>query len=80
MRPEIGPRSYPLIVVFAALAGCAGADCGADWRAVGQRDGRLNAGSHPEHYAARCGTAVDSAAYEQGYREGAAQRPYVPSF
>ena len=68
------------MAVLTLLAGCAGVDCGSDWRAVGQRDGRLNAGSHPERYAARCGTTVDAAAYEQGYREGAAQRPYVPSF
>ena len=68
------------IVVLTLLGGCAGVDCGTDWRAVGQRDGRLNAGSHAERYAARCGTTVDAAAYEQGYREGAAQRPYVPSF
>jgi hypothetical protein len=68
------------IVVLTLLAGCAGTDCGSDWRAIGQRDGRLNAGSHPEQYAARCGASVDSAAYEQGYREGVAQRPNVPSF
>jgi hypothetical protein len=64
------------------LAGCAGAggDCAGDWRSIGQRDGRINAGSHPERYAARCGTTVDTAAYEAGYREGAAQRPTIPSF
>jgi hypothetical protein len=67
------------MAVLTLLAGCVAVDCG-DWRAIGQRDGRLNAGSHPEHYAARCGASVDVAAYEQGYREGAAQRPYVPSF
>ncbi len=68
------------IVVLATLvlAGCAGlgsADCGPDWRSVGQRDGRMNAGSQAANYAARCGTPVDSAAYEEGYRAGFAQRP-----
>jgi hypothetical protein len=46
---------------------------------IGQRDGRLNVGSQAERYAARCG-AVDTAAYEEGYRQGFAQRPYVRSF
>ena len=69
-----------LITVLAALAltGCAGSgssDCGPDWRSVGQRDGRMNAGSQAANYAARCGTPVDSAAYEEGYRAGFAQRP-----
>lgn len=64
------------------LAGCAagGGDCGPDWRAIGQRDGRLDAGSQAARYAARCNTTVDTAAYEEGYREGLAQRPRVPSF
>jgi hypothetical protein len=65
-----------------ALGGCAGvgsSDCGPDWRSVGQRDGRINAGSQAERYAARCGTPVDSAAYEEGYRAGFAQRP-IPSW
>ena len=69
-----------LIMVLAALslAGCAGigsSDCGPDWRSVGQRDGRMNAGSQAERYAARCTTPVDSASYEEGYRAGFAQRP-----
>src|SRR5688500_7796184 len=69
-----------LITVLAALAltGCAGSgssDCGPDWRSVGQRDGRMNAGSQAANYAARCGTPVDGAAYEEGYRAGFAQRP-----
>lgn len=63
------------VVVVTLLAGCAGVDCGPDWRAVGQRDGRINAGSQAERYAARCGAPVDRAAYEQGYAEGFAQRP-----
>jgi hypothetical protein len=71
------------MLTAALLAGCAGAgggDCGPDWREIGQRDGRLNAGSQAERYAARCGAPVDAAAYEEGYRQGVAQRPYVPSF
>lgn len=63
------------------LAGCAsgGVDCGPDWRAIGERDGRINAGSQAERYAARCSAKVDSAAYEQGYQAGFAQRP-IPSW
>ena len=65
------------ILAGLALAGCAagGVDCGPDWRSVGQRDGRINAGSQVQNYAARCATPVDAAAYEEGYREGFAQRP-----
>lgn len=66
------------MLVVTLLVGCAGAgssDCGPDWRAVGQRDGRINAGTQAEHYAARCGTPVDTAAYQDGYAEGFAQRP-----
>lgn len=65
------------IVIVTVLAGCAGGggDCGPDWRAVGQRDGRMNFGAQAERYAARCGVPVDRAAYEQGYGEGFAQRP-----
>jgi hypothetical protein len=66
-----------LILATAMLAGCA-ADCGPDWREIGLRDGSLGAGSQAERYAARCTTKVDTAAYEQGYREGFAMRPRVP--
>jgi len=59
------------------LAGCA-ADCGPDWRSLGLRDGSMNAGSQAGRYAARCNTTVDTAAYEEGYREGLAMRPRVP--
>ena len=66
-------------LALASCAGSGGSDCGPDWRSVGQRDGRINAGSQAERYAARCATPVDSAAYEEGYRAGFAQRP-VPSW
>lgn len=70
-----------LIVVTALAAGCAGSgsDCGPDWRAVGERDGRINAGSQAERYAARCNAKVDTAAYDAGYAEGFARRP-IPSW
>ena len=59
------------------LAGCAtGADCGPDWYAIGQRDGRINAGPQAERYAARCSVPVDRARYDEGYREGMSQRRY----
>jgi len=63
------------------LAGCAGnaADCGGDWRAVGERDGRINAGSQAANYASRCGGTVDTAAYEAGYAVGFSRRP-IPSW
>ena len=67
------------LVILATVvhAGCA-ADCGPDWREIGLRDGSLGAGSQAERYAVRCNTTVDTAAYEQGYREGFAMRPRVP--
>lgn len=66
-----------LLLGAAMLSGCA-ADCGPDWRAIGQRDGSLAAGSQVARYAGYCSTAVDTAAYEQGYAEGLAMRPRVP--
>jgi hypothetical protein len=73
----------PLVILIAAvLAGCAGVgskDCETAWRDLGQRDGRLNAGSQAERYGARCGKPVDAAAYEEGYRLWFSQRPHVPS-
>jgi hypothetical protein len=59
------------------LSGCVtGADCGPDWYSIGQRDGRINAGSQAERYAARCSAPVDRARYDEGYREGFSQRRY----
>lgn len=74
-------RTLTLLAV-AVLAGCAGAgsvDCGPDWRAIGERDGRINAGTQAERYASRCGGKVDTAAYEAGYAEGFSRRP-IPSW
>lgn len=67
------------ILAVLALAGCAGVDCGPDWRSIGERDGRINAGSQVASYAARCGTPVDNAAYEEGYRVGFSRRP-IPNW
>jgi hypothetical protein len=66
-------------VLLAGCAGAGGADCGPDWRAVGERDGRINAGSQAQRYAARCSGNVDTAAYEAGYAEGFSRRP-IPSW
>lgn len=68
------------IPALLALAGCAGGgDCGPDWRSVGERDGRINAGSQAANYAARCATPVDTAAYEEGYGLGFSRRP-IPNW
>ena len=72
----------PFLLTTVLLAGCAGAggvDCGPDWRAIGERDGRINAGSQAQGYAARCGGNVDTAAYEAGYAEGFLRRP-IPNW
>ena len=62
------------ILALTLLGGCA-VDCGSDWRSTGERDGRINAGSQAERYAASCGGKVDVAAYQEGYRAGFSQRP-----
>jgi hypothetical protein len=69
-------RRFTLLAVV-LLGGCAigSVDCGPDWRAIGERDGRINAGSQAERYAARCAVPVDRAAYEEGYQAGFARRP-----
>jgi hypothetical protein len=69
-----------LAACCAILAGCAGTDCGSDWYAVGQNDGRLGADSQVERYAAQCGGQVDRARYAEGLQAGFAMRPRVPSF
>jgi hypothetical protein len=63
-----------------ALTGCASLDCGSDWYATGQRDGRLGADSQVENYAGRCGGNVDRARYAEGWESGWAMRPRVSSF
>jgi len=65
-----------ILLAAVALSGCAaaGGDCGSDWGAVGERDGRMNFGSQAERYAARCGK-VDIAAYNEGFARGSALRP-----
>jgi hypothetical protein len=69
-------RRLAMLMCVGGLAGCAtAADCGPDWFAVGERDGRINAGSQVERYAARCGVPVDRARYEEGYQRGFAERP-----
>jgi hypothetical protein len=58
------------------LAGCAtSSDCGPDWYAVGQRDGRLGAPPQDQYYASRCTAPVDPARYASGWEAGFAQRP-----
>jgi hypothetical protein len=72
-------RTTALVLTF-AIGGCA-ADCSGDWYQVGARDGRIGAEPQIESYAARCsGVQPDAARYAEGYRDGAAQRPRVPSF
>ncbi len=58
-------------------SGCAvtAVDCGADWYAIGARDGRLGAQPQAEFYAARCGGQVDTARYVNGWQDGFAGRP-----
>jgi hypothetical protein len=73
-------RHYPWPAVARhrrnTLAACCSVDCGPDWFAVGQRDGRINAGEQQiERYAARCGGPVDRQRYLEGYRDGFDQRP-----
>lgn len=59
------------------LAGCADLgkiDCGPDWYAIGQRDGRIGAQPQDASYAQRCG-AVDAARYRDGWQDGVSARP-----
>jgi len=66
-----------LAACCAILAGCA-SDCGSDWYAIGQRDGRLGAEPQAEIYAARCGGQVDRARYAEGWQSGFEMRPRIP--
>jgi len=67
-----------LLLLCVLLGGCATLDCGSDWFATGQRDGRINAGSQAERYAVKC-PGIDAARYSEGYGDGFAQRP-LPSW
>lgn len=69
-----------MLAACAILTGCAGLDCGSDWYATGQRDGRIGAEHQIENYAARCGGNVDRTRYAEGWQEGWAQRPRISSF
>ena len=74
-------RTLCTIALTALAAGCATTgDCGPDWHAIGQRDGRIGADSQIESYAARCIGPVDRARYAEGLQAGFAMRPRVPSF
>jgi hypothetical protein len=56
-----------------SLSGCA-VDCSSDWYAVGQRDGRLGAIDQSSSYQRSC-SGVDTAQYQEGWREGFSHRP-----
>jgi hypothetical protein len=63
------------LLLTAAAGGCAStADCGGDWFAIGQRDGRLGATPQADLYARRC-PAVDAERYGEGWRDGFDRRP-----
>lgn len=71
-----------MLACVLVMSGCAAThrlDCGPDWYATGQRDGRMNAGLQAQNYAARCAVQVDAARYLEGYRAGFAERP-LPSW
>lgn len=71
-------RVVTSMALFFTVAGCAGvdlADCGSDWYAIGQRDGRLGAQGQEELYVGRCGSKVDAARYRDGWRDGFGRRP-----
>ncbi len=64
-----------LFLPLALVAGCATTvDCGSDWFALGQSEGRMNALNQAERYAAKC-SGMDAARYNEGYRDGFSQRP-----
>lgn len=67
--------SIACLIAVTSCTGLSAADCGPDWHAIGQRDGRLGAQPQAESYARRCGVEVDTASYLRGWQEGFAMRP-----
>jgi hypothetical protein len=70
-------KTLATVAALSLLAGCAnlgGVDCGPDWYAIGQRDGRIGAQPQDAAYAQRCG-AVDAARYREGWQDGFSARP-----
>jgi hypothetical protein len=74
---RLSPVFTAAVLAATLLAGCATdpSDCGPDWYAVGQRDGRIGAGPQDQRYAAHCAAPVDHASYRSGWEAGYAQRP-----
>jgi hypothetical protein len=69
-----------LALLCLTLSACASpADCGPDWYQVGERDGRINAGSQVASYSQRCASPPDAARYAEGYAAGFARRP-IPNW
>jgi hypothetical protein len=64
-----------ITVASVFLGACTTLDCGPDWHATGQRDGRLGAQPQAEFYAQRCGTPGDSGSYLRGWQDGLRMRP-----
>jgi predicted small secreted protein len=65
-----------VLLVSLLLGACATAsDCGGDWYAIGQRDGRIGAQMQAATYASRCSAQVDEARYAEGWRDGYSARP-----
>jgi len=75
-REGASMKVCPVIFVSLLLGACAaGSDCGPDWYAIGQRDGRLGAQMQAATYASRCTAQVDEARYAEGWRDGFGARP-----
>ena len=69
---------FLILFLLLIIGGCAvsAADCGPDWRAIGERDGVLGAQPQIERYAAKCGGVIpDAKRYDEGYRDGFGRRP-----
>ena len=71
-------KIFSALAALTLVAGCASfgaVDCGSDWYATGQRDGRLGAQPQEEIYARRCGGGVDAVRYRAGWQDGFSRRP-----